>query len=120
MKQIPAGKVTNFGTIGKIVGISGQMVGWILSGMSQSEWDISGDIEENKNLKDNSKNINSQDKKIIHWYRVVAKDGSISSLKLGIKGEIQRSILLKQGYKLVDDKVDMSIHYFDFDLDRLL
>ena len=33
VNQIPAGRVTNFGSIGKQIGISGQMVGWILSGM---------------------------------------------------------------------------------------
>jgi methylated-DNA-protein-cysteine methyltransferase related protein len=91
---IPAGRVTNFGTIGKLIGISGQMVGWILSGMSETEW-------------------NTQD--CVAWYRVVAKDGSISSLKLGIKGEIQRQILLDQGYTLIDNKVDMSQHFFGFE-----
>ncbi len=94
VKLIPSGKVTNFGTIGKLVGISGQMVGWILSGMTEDQW-------------------NQRDS--IPWYRVVAKDGSISSLKLGIKGEIQRQILLDQGYTLIDNKVDMTRHLYGFE-----
>jgi alkylated DNA nucleotide flippase Atl1 len=93
VSMIPDKKVTNFGTIGKKLGISGQMVGWILSGMPESDW-------------------NKQD--CIPWYRVVAKNGSISSLKLGLKGEIQKQILLDQGYTILDEKVDMNKHFFDF------
>jgi methylated-DNA-protein-cysteine methyltransferase related protein len=98
VNQIPIGKVTNFGTIGNIVGISGQMVGWILSGMKNEEW-------------------NKLD--CIPWYRVVSKDGSIASLKLGYKGEVQRQILLEQGYTIINDKVDMKKHFFDFSSDNL-
>jgi methylated-DNA-protein-cysteine methyltransferase related protein len=87
---IPAGKVTNYGTIGVLLGISGQMVGWILSGMKQEEWEL------------------------CPWYRVVAKDGSISALKLGPKGMIQKQLLLDEGYTMQDDKVDMTKHYFGF------
>jgi methylated-DNA-protein-cysteine methyltransferase related protein len=90
VNQIPLGKVTNYGTIGIIVGVSGQMVGWILSGMKQEEWEL------------------------CPWHRVVAKDGTISSLKLGPKGMIQKQILIEEGFAIVDDKVDMSKHYFGF------
>jgi len=68
VKQIPENKVMYYGQIGQKLGVSGQVVGWILSGMPQSEWDL------------------------CPWYRVVAKDGFISSLKLGAKGLIQKTL----------------------------
>jgi alkylated DNA nucleotide flippase Atl1 len=47
---------------------------------------------------------------LIPWYRVVAKNGYISALKLGFKGQIQKDILIKQDYTLNGDFVDMKIH----------
>jgi alkylated DNA nucleotide flippase Atl1 len=91
VNTIPAGKVTNFGTIGKQIGISGQMVGWILSGMREDEWSI------------------------CPWYRVVAKDGYISSLKLGTKGLLQKQILQTEGYQFIEDCVDMGKHFWGFE-----
>jgi methylated-DNA-protein-cysteine methyltransferase related protein len=96
VNQIPAGKVTNFGTIGQRIGISGQMVGWILSGMKEEEWSL------------------------CPWYRVVAKDGFVSSLKLGSKGLVQTQILVSQGYNFVGDCVDMSKHFWNFEVEEAL
>ena len=97
VNQIPQGKVTNFGSIAKQVGIRAQLIGWILSGLSTTECDG------------------------CCWYRVVAKDGFISSLKLGTKGFIQKQILIEQGYDLVGEgknQVNMAIHFWDFDNDE--
>ena len=91
VNQIPAGRVTNFGSIGKQIGISGQMVGWILSGMREDEWSI------------------------CPWYRVVAKDGFISSLKLGTKGLLQKQLLETENYSFNDNCVDMSKHFWNFE-----
>lgn len=90
VNQIPTNKVTNFGSIAKQIGISAQMVGWILSGLKEEEWSL------------------------CPWYRVVAKDGFISSLKLGAKGILQQQILVSEGYILVGDTVDLARHHWDF------
>jgi alkylated DNA nucleotide flippase Atl1 len=103
VNQIPYGKVMYFGQIGKqivnkkqeedlvlsFMGVSGQVVGFVLSGMAQEEW------------------------KLLPWHRVVAKDGFISSLKLEAKGLIQKQLLLDEGVLIVEDRVDMSQHLFD-------
>lgn len=88
--QIPEGKIVYYGQVANVVGVTAQMVGWQLSGMKQKELEL------------------------IPWYRVVAKDGFISSLKLGSKGLLQKQILLKEGYKLDGDTVDMVYHRFEF------
>jgi alkylated DNA nucleotide flippase Atl1 len=66
--------------------LSGQVVGWILSGMTTEEWEL------------------------IPWHRVVSKSGFISSLKLGYKGELQRQLLLEEGCNISGDQVDMTKH----------
>ena len=86
VKQIPENKVMYFGQIGQKLGVSGQVIGWILSGMSQTEWDL------------------------CPWYRVVAKNGFISSLKLGAKGLIQKTLLEEEGYNIIGDCVDLHKH----------
>ena len=73
VSRIPFGRVTTFGHIGKITGINPRVVGWILSGMNDEEMSI------------------------YPWQRVVAKDGVISALKLGFKGELQIQLLEKEG-----------------------
>ena len=86
VKQIPDGKVAYFGQIAGMVGSDARTVGWVLSGMSLDEYHL------------------------IPWYRVVAKNGFISSLKLGEKGMLQKEMLLKEGYSIIDDTVDMAKH----------
>jgi methylated-DNA-protein-cysteine methyltransferase related protein len=86
VNKIPFGKVMNFGMIGDILGVSGQVVGFTLSGMPQSEWES------------------------LPWHRVVAKDGYISSLKLGAKGMIQKQLLLDENVEIVEDRVNMTKH----------
>ena len=103
VNQIPVGKVMYFGQIGKLilnknqensfnnnfVGVSGQVVGFVLSGMRQEEWSL------------------------LPWHRVVAKDGYISSLKLGAKGLIQKQLLLDESVGITQDHVNMSRHLFE-------
>jgi methylated-DNA-protein-cysteine methyltransferase related protein len=91
VKFIPPNKVVYFGQIADRVGVSAQIVGFMLSGMS---------VEESKN---------------IPWYRVVSKNGYISALKLGYKGEVQREILLREGYEVVDNCVNMQKHLWDWE-----
>lgn len=91
---IPEGRVSTYGEIAKQIQdhkISAQMVGWILSGIKVEEWDL------------------------CPWYRVVNKQGFISALKLGSKGMIQKQILLGEGYTLIEDNVDMSVHFWSFE-----
>jgi methylated-DNA-protein-cysteine methyltransferase related protein len=92
VKLIPPNKVVYFGQIAERVGVSAQIVGFMLSGMS---------VEESKG---------------IPWYRVVAKNGHISALKLGYKGEVQREKLLSEGYLVVEDSVDMQKHLWDWNI----
>jgi methylated-DNA-protein-cysteine methyltransferase related protein len=103
VNKIPAGKVMYFGQIGKLIvnknqeqslvdgftGVTGQVVGFVLSGMPQAEWSL------------------------LPWHRVVAKDGYISSLKLGAKGLIQKQLLLDEGVSIFEDHVDMARHLFE-------
>jgi methylated-DNA-protein-cysteine methyltransferase-like protein len=86
---VPKGKIVYFGQIGDKIGVTGQLVGWQLSGM------------------------NNQEMTAIPWYRVVAKNGFISSLKLGQKGLLQKQILLQEGYTITGDSVDMEKHKFE-------
>lgn len=88
--QIPKGKIVYYGQIANIIGVPAQIVGWQLSGMSPEQMEQ------------------------IPWQRVVAKNGFISSLKLGSRGLLQKQILLTEGYKLIDDTVDMEFHKFEF------
>ena len=84
--QIPILKVMYFGQIAKLIDGNPRTVGWIMSGLSLEECDS------------------------IPWYRVVAKNGHISALKLGYKGQVQKDILIKQNYTLNGDFVDMETH----------
>ena len=77
-----------FGQIANKIGTSPRTVGWIMSGLSQEECDS------------------------IPWYRVVAKDGYISSVKMGLKGQAQKQLLLTEKYLVIDDHVDMDKHLF--------
>ena len=86
VKRIPEKKVVYFGLIAKVIGSNARSVGWILSGMRKEEWTE------------------------IAWYRVVAKNGFISSLKLGEKGLLQKELLKQENYKIVQDFVDMQKH----------
>ncbi len=83
VKQIPEGKVAYYGQIGEIVGVSAQVVGWILSGMKETEYDQ------------------------IPWERVVAKTGAIPTVKLGFKGELQKKLLTEQGFDLSTGQIEM-------------
>ena len=87
--KIPPLKVVYFGQIAKRLGSNPRTIGWILSGLTKEECDA------------------------VPWYRVVAKNGFISSLKLGFKGQVQREKLTQEGYTLNDDFVDMEKHGVD-------
>ena len=102
VNRIPSGQVMYFGQVGKLVingnqvksitdnyaGVSGQVVGFVLSGMTQDQWSL------------------------LPWHRVVAKDGFIASLKLGAKGLLQKQLLLEENVTIVEDRVDMDKHLF--------
>jgi methylated-DNA-protein-cysteine methyltransferase related protein len=88
VNTVPFGKVVNFGLIGDMIGVSGQVVGFVLSGLPQAQWET------------------------LPWHRVVAKDGYISSLKLGAKGLIQKQLLLDEGVEINEDRVNMGKHLY--------
>jgi methylated-DNA-protein-cysteine methyltransferase related protein len=90
VKLIPEQKVVYFGMIADTVGTLGRTVGWVLSGITKEEMNQAP------------------------WYRVVAKNGYISSLKLGAKGVKQRNILQKQNYQLQNDHVNMQQHLLSY------
>ncbi len=90
VKQIPKGKVTYFGEIAKVVDTNPRTVGWILSGMPESEWSL------------------------VPWQRVIAKNGFVSTLKLGYKGILQIQLLESEGVKVINDHVDIATHLFLF------
>jgi len=91
VKTIPKGKIANYGLVASQVGSTAQVVGWVLSGMPESEFDL------------------------IPWWRVVAKDGYISALKMGFKGTLQKQLLEKEGYEISDDRVNMQKHLVEIE-----
>lgn len=92
IKQIPDGKAVSYGQVGDMIGLSGFFVGKILSSLSESECEGT------------------------NWYKVVRKDGYISTLKFGYKGVMQKE-LLKQAktplYPGVSSKNDGCDDYVD-------
>jgi methylated-DNA-protein-cysteine methyltransferase-like protein len=96
VKSIPTGKVMYYGQLADMVGTEARLVGFIMSGLTPKEMDE------------------------VPWYRVVAKDGYISSLKLGVKGQLHKALLEKENYKITEDKVNMNEHLWLFAaIDRL-
>jgi alkylated DNA nucleotide flippase Atl1 len=98
VNRIPLGKVCYYGQIAQVlalefeVHVTAQMVGWVLSGMKQSEYHV------------------------CPWERVVAKDGYLATLKLGPKGMLQKELLLKDGYNVSsEDYVNMGKHCIAFE-----
>jgi methylated-DNA-protein-cysteine methyltransferase-like protein len=90
VSTIPEGKVMYYGQIADMTGTTPRIVGFIMNGLTKEEMSL------------------------VPWYRVVAKDGFISSIKLGAKGDQQKRILKKEKYKLLEDKVDMNEHLWLF------
>lgn len=86
VNAIPRGRVASYGVIGFGVGVSGWQVGRILSNLPQEQW---GDVA---------------------WQRVVAKNGFISSLKLGFRGRLHKELLAQEGIAVVGDYVDMDVY----------
>ena len=81
VNQIPFGKLSTNSTVGKLTGINPRVVGWILTGMTESEM--------NK----------------FAWQRVVAKNGIISTLKLGPRGLLHVQLLQKEGFTIRDNQI---------------
>lgn len=76
VKSIPKGKISSYGRIANITGISPRVVGFILSGITKEE------MQE------------------IPWHRVVDRNGFISSSKLGEKGVLQEQMLKAEGVEI--------------------
>jgi alkylated DNA nucleotide flippase Atl1 len=87
---IPRGRVCSYGQIGDVVtgltgkNIRGQIAGWMLSGMKKD------------------------DMAQYAWQRVIARDGYISTLKLGFRGQDHIDLLRSEGVEVVDEIVDMA------------
>jgi methylated-DNA-protein-cysteine methyltransferase related protein len=88
--SIPKGKVMYYGQIAELVGTTARIAGFVMNGLTEQEM------------------------RQVPWHRVVAKDGYISSLKLGEKGYLQKSILEQEGYKIIDDRINMNEHLWLF------
>ena len=89
--QVPTGKAVSYGQLGRILGVSGLIVGRILSSMPEEEWPL------------------------LPWWRVVAKDGYVASLKLGPKGIRQLDLLTQEGFDVQNERVDMIKHGYDIE-----
>lgn len=89
VNRVPYSKVAYYGQIAEALSlefdrhIRAQIVGWVLSGMTITEYDI------------------------CPWHRIVAKTGAIAALKLGSKGHLQIELLNKEGVKIIDNTADM-------------
>lgn len=83
VKSIPAGRVTNYGTVALLAGRprAARQVGGILYGLRESEHDVP-------------------------WQRVVNVSGGISTYKVGT-GELQVALLEAEGVILEDGKIDL-------------
>jgi methylated-DNA-protein-cysteine methyltransferase-like protein len=78
VSQIPSGRVTTYGKIADITGITARTVGFILSGLTDGE------------------------SKQYPWQRVVNREGFISSSKLGERGVVQEKLLQEEGIEVKD------------------
>lgn len=92
IQQIPVGRVVSYGVLAEQINIltdvttSGRMVGRLLSNMSLKE---------------------RKYESVCPRWRVVNKQGVVSSLKLGEKGIVQIDILRDEGIEVIDGRVDM-------------
>jgi methylated-DNA-protein-cysteine methyltransferase related protein len=98
VSAIPKGNVVSYGQIAKITSselerlITAQMVGWMLSGMKETEYHI------------------------CPWQRVVAKNGTIPTLKLGFKGNLQIQLLKEEGVTFDGENIIENANFlWDFD-----
>jgi methylated-DNA-protein-cysteine methyltransferase-like protein len=89
VSSIPPGKVAYYGQVAAEVGIIARTAGWMLSGMNDEEMEK------------------------VPWQRVVAKNGFISAIKLGYRGEIQKDLLISEGVEVVNDYVNMDKYCLD-------
>jgi methylated-DNA-protein-cysteine methyltransferase related protein len=76
IKTIPINKIASYGHIGSMLGTSGRVVGFIMTGLNELE------VQR------------------CPWWRVVNKKGKISSIKLGQKGMLQKNLLEQEGFKV--------------------
>jgi methylated-DNA-protein-cysteine methyltransferase related protein len=81
VNKIPSGKVMSYGEVGKQIGTTGWAVGIILTGLNDEECNQ------------------------VPWHRVVAKNGTISALKLGLKGNAQIHLLELEGVEIEANQV---------------
>lgn len=88
LKQIPKGRITNYGQIADMTGITARTVGFILSSLSKEET------------------------KQYPWQRVVNREGFISASKLGERGMIQEKLLQSEGIEVKDFFVIMPERYW--------
>lgn len=91
VNRIPRQSVSSFGEIAKIVQeeldrpVSAQVIGWLLSGLPEHDWTQ------------------------LPWWRVVAKTGYVSSLKLWDKWWRQIELLRQEQIPVENNTVDMEI-----------
>lgn len=83
VKLVPEGKITSYGRIANITGLSPRVVGFMLSSLSVKE---AAEQE-------------------IPWHRVVDRNGFISSSKLGEKGLLQAEMLRNEGLEIKDYQI---------------
>lgn len=89
VNRIPREQVTSYGEVAKVVSdetqrrVTAQLIWRQLSGLARSEWNT------------------------LPWWRVVAKSGYISALKLGDRGWKQIQLLEQEEIWVVNNYVDM-------------
>ena len=95
VKLIPAGQVTNYGTVALLAGKprAARQVGGILYGLRESEMDVP-------------------------WQRVINAQGGISTYKVG-SGELQVALLKAEGVEVIDRTVDLNVYGWRPDDDLL-
>jgi len=93
VNKVPKGKIVSFGQIGNLINLNPRVVGFIMSGMNQSEMGK------------------------VPWHRVVNRDGFISSSKLGDKGLLQEALLKSEGIKVKDFQITQpKLYWYDLKL----
>ena len=95
VKLIPAGRVTNYGTVALLAGRprAARQVGGILYGLREDELDVP-------------------------WQRVINAQGGISTYKVG-SGELQVALLKAEGVEVIDRTVDLNVYGWRPDDDLL-
>lgn len=95
VRQIPCGRVTTYGSIGKALGLrsSARMVGWAMHGLAGKNTDIPA-------------------------HRVVNRFGALSGKNYFATPTLMRELLESEGIEFIDDVVNIKKHIWEPEMEE--